>query len=55
MIEAGPAERQYDPAIRPVLSLLRTLAARRDLWHVALERQGFKLELRRSAPAKGAS
>jgi oxaloacetate decarboxylase alpha subunit len=49
MLSAGPAERHYDPAVRPVLELLRTLAPRRDLWRVAIEKPGFRLSLRRAA------
>jgi oxaloacetate decarboxylase alpha subunit len=51
MLAAGPAERHYDPAIPPIMSLIRTLTARRDIWHASLEKAGFKLELRRHAPA----
>jgi oxaloacetate decarboxylase alpha subunit len=51
MQAAGPAERHYDPAIPPLMSLIRALTARRDIWHVSLEKAGFKLELRRNSPA----
>jgi oxaloacetate decarboxylase alpha subunit len=51
MMAAGPAERHYDPAIPPVMSLIRILTARRDIWQVSLEKAGFKLELRRNSPA----
>jgi oxaloacetate decarboxylase alpha subunit len=44
----GPAPRQYDPRLRPVLKLLRGLAQRRDLADVRIEKPGFRLELRRS-------
>lgn len=54
MLAAGPAPRDYDPATVPVMQLIRTLMARKDLWLVALEKSGFKLELRRVAPAAGA-
>jgi len=47
MLAAGPAERHYDPSTKPVMELIRTLTARRDLWQVSLEKSGFKLELRR--------
>jgi oxaloacetate decarboxylase alpha subunit len=54
MLASGPAERHYDPSVKPVMNLIRTLTGRRDLWRVSLEKSGFKLELRRSnaAPAK---
>jgi len=51
MLAAGPAERHYDPAIPPIMSLIRTLTARRDIWHASLEKAGFKLELRRNVSA----
>jgi oxaloacetate decarboxylase alpha subunit len=49
MRAAGPAPRQYDPSVKPVIELIRMLTARRDLWSVSLEKAGFRLELRRSA------
>jgi len=48
MCAAGPAAQQYDPTTVPIMRLIRTLTARRDLWQVSLEKAGFKLELRRS-------
>jgi oxaloacetate decarboxylase alpha subunit len=47
MLAAGPAARHYDPKMRPVMSLLRQLAARQDLADIAVEKPGFKLRLRR--------
>jgi oxaloacetate decarboxylase alpha subunit len=47
MLAAGPAARHYDPELKPVMSLIRELTARRDLAHIAVEKPGFKLELRR--------
>jgi oxaloacetate decarboxylase alpha subunit len=47
MLAAGPAARHYDPKMRPVMSLLRQLAARKDLSDIAVEKPGFKLRLRR--------
>jgi oxaloacetate decarboxylase alpha subunit len=47
MLAAGPAPRRYDPTLKPVMTLLRDLAGRRDLSHVTVEKPGFKLELRR--------
>jgi len=52
MLAAGPAPRHYDPALKPLLSLLRTLTARRDLEDVLLEKPGFRLELRRAAEGR---
>ena len=50
MLASGPAPRHYDPATKPVLALLRTLTARRDVSEILLEKAGFRLELRRFAP-----
>jgi oxaloacetate decarboxylase (Na+ extruding) subunit alpha len=53
MKAAGPAEQNYDPDMSPVISLIRQLAARRDLTYVSVEKQGFKLVLRgQPAPAE---
>jgi oxaloacetate decarboxylase (Na+ extruding) subunit alpha len=49
MLAAGPAARHYDPASKPVMSLVRQLTERTDLAHIAVEKPGFKLELRRHA------
>ena len=48
MRAAGPAERHYDPAVKPVLELLRKLLARNDLADVTVEKAGFRLALRRA-------
>ena len=50
MVAAGAASRHYDAPLQPILSLLRTLTARRDLTRVSVAKAGFRLELRRSAP-----
>ena len=58
MVAAGPAARQYDPALKPVVSLVRQLTQRTDLAHIAVEKPGFKLQLRRyarSTPTKAVS
>jgi oxaloacetate decarboxylase alpha subunit len=47
MVASGVAPRHYDPKLKPVLELLRGLCARRDLAHVAIDKPGFRLELRR--------
>src|SRR3569833_236490 len=47
MLAAGPAGRHYAPAVRPVMSLLKQLIARRDLAQVCGQKAGFTLELRR--------
>jgi len=46
MLAAGPAPREYDPAMKPVLSLIRKLTAQRDIAQVLVEKPGFRLELR---------
>lgn len=48
MQAAGPAPREYDPALRPVLQLIRALCARRDLGEIIVEKPGFRLQLSRS-------
>jgi oxaloacetate decarboxylase alpha subunit len=53
MLAKGPAPRHYDPTLRPVLSLIRQLTARKDLSYIALEKQGFKLELCRNGRSTG--
>jgi oxaloacetate decarboxylase (Na+ extruding) subunit alpha len=47
MLTAGPAPRHYDPTLKPVISLIRQLTARKDLGHIVVEKAGLKLELRR--------
>ncbi len=48
MQAAGPAQRHYNPTLKPVMSLIRQLTTRRDLSHVCVEKPGFRLELRRN-------
>ncbi len=48
MIAAGPARQHYDPAVSPVLDLLRKLGARTDLDYVCVDKAGMRLELRRA-------
>jgi len=45
MKAAGPAAQHYDPDVAPVKTLLRQLAARRDLTYLSVEKPGFRLEL----------
>jgi oxaloacetate decarboxylase (Na+ extruding) subunit alpha len=45
MKAAGPAQQTYDPDMTPVMNLIRRLTARRDIAHLTVEKQGFKLEL----------
>jgi len=45
MQAAGPAPREYDPALRPVLKLIQELCTRRDLAQVIVEKPGFRLQL----------
>lgn len=49
MKAAGPAERTYDPEMAPAMNLIRQLIARRDIAYIAVEKSGFKLELRGQA------
>jgi len=51
MLKAGPAARHYDPAAKPLISLVRALTARKDLAEVCVEKPGFQLRLRRAAPS----
>jgi oxaloacetate decarboxylase alpha subunit len=51
MRAAGPAARHYNPTLKPVMSLIRQLAQHRELSHIAVEKQGFRLELRRHGRA----
>lgn len=45
MRAAGPAPREYDPATRPVMTLLRDLLTRRDLSRITVAKDDFRLEL----------
>jgi len=45
MQPAGAAARAYDPDTVPVKNLIRQLAARRDIAHIAIQKSNFKLEL----------
>jgi oxaloacetate decarboxylase alpha subunit len=49
MLAAGPAQRHYNPAARPITKLLRELAARPPLADLVVEKPGFRLRLRRRA------
>jgi oxaloacetate decarboxylase alpha subunit len=51
MLAAEPAARHYNPAVKPVLSLVRQLARHREISHVCVEKPGFRLELHRRARA----
>jgi oxaloacetate decarboxylase alpha subunit len=42
----GPAPRHYDPEMTPIMRLIRELTARKDLAHIAIDKPGFRLELR---------
>lgn len=54
MRSKGPAPRQYDPDVAPVMKLIRELTARRDLDHVIVDKPGFRLELRGDGARAGA-
>jgi oxaloacetate decarboxylase alpha subunit len=45
----GPAPREYDPKVKPVMDLLKELLARTDLTRISVEKAGFKLELETDA------
>lgn len=45
MVAAGPARRGYHPGTRPVMNLIRELAARKDISSVKIAKPGLKLEL----------
>ena len=47
MLAAGPAARHYDPAAKPLMNLIRKVTARRDLRQIAVQKAGFRLELKR--------
>ena len=49
MLAAGPAARHYNPALKPVLNLIRQLSKRSDVADLTVTKPGFKLELRRHA------
>lgn len=49
MQAAGPAPREYDPSMRPMLRLIRELCARRDLEEIVVQKPGFSLRLSRDA------
>jgi oxaloacetate decarboxylase alpha subunit len=53
MLAAGPAARHYNPTLKPVMSLIRQLSARRDLSEISIQKAGFKLDLRRHARRDG--
>ena len=42
----SPADLHYDPKVAPVMSLIRQLAAKRDVSQICVEKPGFRLELR---------
>jgi oxaloacetate decarboxylase alpha subunit len=48
MQRAGPAARIYNPVNQPLLNLIRGLAARRDIEVITVQKEGFRLALRRS-------
>jgi len=54
MKPVGAAARTYDPDMLPVKNLIRQLAARRDIAHIAVHKRGFKLELSTEAYEAGA-
>ncbi|MGH3192213.1 MAG: hypothetical protein ACRDOL_34195 [Streptosporangiaceae bacterium] len=53
MIAARPAPRHYHPEVQPVLRLLRELRSRPPVDRLAVEKPGFRLELRGSGGGAG--
>ena len=51
MVAARPAPRHYHPEVQPVLRLLRELGSRPPVERLAVEKPGFRLELRGSGGA----
>jgi oxaloacetate decarboxylase (Na+ extruding) subunit alpha len=49
MLAAGPAQRRYDPSMKPPMELLRGLAKRRDVDYVSVETKGVRIEFNSSA------
>jgi oxaloacetate decarboxylase alpha subunit len=49
MKAAGPAPQTYNPNVVPVMSLIRQLAARRDITQISVEKAGFRLKLKTRA------
>ena len=45
MKAAGPAPRDYDPSMVPVMRLIRELAGRKDLARISIDKPGFKLKM----------
>ena len=54
MKAAGPAEQLYDPQMAPAMNLIRQLTARRDIAHITVQKQDFKLDMRGHAAAREA-
>ncbi|MDT3679010.1 MAG: hypothetical protein ROZ64_09290 [Burkholderiaceae bacterium] len=50
MLAAGPARRHYNPSMRPLLSLLRGVAARAPAAEIVFDTPGVHLELRGRSP-----
>jgi oxaloacetate decarboxylase (Na+ extruding) subunit alpha len=46
MLAAGPARRRYNPELKPVLELLAGVRSRKAPSGLAIEKPGFRLELR---------
>jgi oxaloacetate decarboxylase alpha subunit len=53
MMAAGPARRNYNPDMQPILKLLRELRKRTASPDIALEKPGFRFELRGSRGREG--
>jgi oxaloacetate decarboxylase alpha subunit len=55
MLAAGPAARRYNPAVRPILKLLRELAGRPPVADLIVEKPNFRLSLHRRRTAECAT
>jgi oxaloacetate decarboxylase (Na+ extruding) subunit alpha len=53
MRAAGPAPRVYEPATKPLMTLIRQLTARRDLQRISVRKSSLSLELKRRPHLKG--
>lgn len=52
MVAAGPCRQTYNPQAAPVEQLLKALAARPDVTHARIERDGFLIELNGRSAAR---
>ena len=53
MVAAGPAQRHYNPDIKPILTLLEGLKDRPAFSELVIEKPDFRLELRSHGETHG--